>query len=124
MKMYPILIIINIMITSGEYQNVLAYVAGSIGCIAALPQLYRILKTRQTKDLSLATIAMVLTSLSMWEIWGILQKSTPVIVTNGVSIALNSIIFGIKLKNEFVVTRSKTEETQRLIQTTNIGISV
>ena len=78
----------------------LGYLAGFITVAAFLPQAVRILRTRQTRDLSLGTFALLVTSGLLWILYGVLNRDWPVIVANSGMIALNGIIAGAKIRYE------------------------
>lgn len=107
--------------------DLLAYIAGFIGCVSSLPQLVKIMQTRQTKDLSYITLLMVIGSLGIWEVWGCMimqdnhDHAVPVVVTNAISIAINSAVLLFKFKNEhysvaqLMKGESGNEEVQVLV---------
>lgn len=78
----------------------LGYFAGLITVAAFLPQVYRIVRTRQTKDLSLGMFALLVTAGSLWMIYGIVNRDWPVVATNFGMVSLNGIIAGAKLRFE------------------------
>ena len=52
--------------------NELGYVAGMVTVASFLPQVVRAWRTRQTRDLSLASLALLITAGSMWILYGAL----------------------------------------------------
>lgn len=76
----------------------LGYIAGFITVAAFLPQVFRILRTRQTKDLSLGMFALLMTAGSLWMVYGFLNRDWPVVVTNLGMVSLNGIIAGAKIR--------------------------
>ena len=75
----------------------LGYLAGLITVGAFLPQAIRILRTRQTRDLSLGTFALLITAGSLWTAYGLITRDWPVVVTNLGMVSLNGLIVGAKL---------------------------
>lgn len=67
----------------------LGYIAGVLTVGSFLPQVIRAWRTKQTRDLSLAMFALLVTSGSLWMIYGILNADWPVVITNGGMVALN-----------------------------------
>lgn len=63
-----------------------------------IPQLYKIVKTKSTKDISVGMFAMFLAGVICWEIYGIMIKSLPVIVANIASMIMNITIILYKIK--------------------------
>ena len=67
----------------------LGYVAGLLTVGAFVPQVVRAWRTRQTRDLSMATFALLVTTGSLWMIYGLLTADWPVIAANGGMVMLN-----------------------------------
>ena len=78
----------------------LGYLAGLITVGAFLPQALRILRTRQTRDLSLGTFTLLMTAGTLWIIYGIMNRDWPVIITNLGMVGLNAVIAGSKIVYE------------------------
>jgi len=75
-----------------------------IGMIAAglttgayIPQAYKTIKTRSTKDLSIITFSMLFAGTIMWLIYGLYINDTPLVLANGITASLSGIIFCIKV---------------------------
>ena len=62
--------------------NELGYVAGVVTVASFLPQVVRAWRTRQTRDLSLVSLALLITAGSMWILYGALSRDWPVVATN------------------------------------------
>lgn len=67
--------------------------AGFLTSIAMLPQLIKVLKEKNAEDLSLLTLAVLLLGLILWVVYGILREEWPIILSNGFSILVNSVLF-------------------------------
>lgn len=78
----------------------LGCLAGIITVGAFLPQALRIVRTRQTRDLSLGTFALLMAAGSLWILYGVLNRDWPVIITNLGMVSLNAIIAGAKIRYE------------------------
>ena len=52
----------------------------------------------KARDISMPTLVLVVVSGSLWETWGVLIRSPPVMITNGVALCINLIILAIKFK--------------------------
>jgi MtN3 and saliva related transmembrane protein len=68
--------------------NELGYVAGMVTVASFLPQVVRAWRTRQTRDLSLASLALLITAGSMWILYGALSRDWPVVATNSGMVGL------------------------------------
>ncbi|MFC7525582.1 SemiSWEET transporter [Parapedobacter sp. GCM10030251] len=74
------------------YENIIGIAAGTFTSAAMLPQLIKVLKTRETADLSVVTIIVLITGVGLWVYYGILQKEMPIILSNSFSVLVNSIL--------------------------------
>jgi MtN3 and saliva related transmembrane protein len=79
--------------------NELGYVAGMVTVASFLPQVVRAWRTRQTRDLSLASLTLLITAGSMWILYGALSRDWPVVATNGGMVGLLVLLAAAKLKH-------------------------
>jgi len=66
------------------------YVAGLLTVGSFLPQVMRAWRTKQTRDLSMSMFALLVTSGSLWVVYGVINRDWPVIATNSGMVALSS----------------------------------
>ena len=78
--------------------DLFGYVATSLNVVMMIPQVMRTWKTKQTRDLSSATLLIFLTASILWTIYGIEKNAIPVIIANVVVGSMNLILIIIKLK--------------------------
>jgi MtN3 and saliva related transmembrane protein len=78
--------------------NELGYVAGMVTVASFLPQVVRAWRTRQTRDLSLASLALLITAGSMWILYGALSRDWPVVATNAGMVGLLVLLAMAKLR--------------------------
>ncbi|MDA0781980.1 MAG: SemiSWEET transporter [Rickettsiales bacterium] len=78
-----------------------------IGIIAAtcttgsfVPQVIKIFKTKNTRDLSLSMYVLFTVGVSMWLIYGFMIDSLPVILANSVTLCLTSLVLFMKLREK------------------------
>ena len=76
----------------------LGYGAGLLTVGSFLPQVIRVWRTRQTRDLSLSMFALLSTASSLWIIYGAITKDWPVVLTNAGMVALNGAIATAKVR--------------------------
>ena len=76
----------------------LGTVAGVLTVASFLPQVVRAWRTKRTRDLSLGTFALLMTSGTLWMIYGALAADWPVVATNGGMVALNGALAAAKLR--------------------------
>ena len=75
-----------------------------IGAIAALcstvsfaPQAWKIIKTRQTKDISAGMYLLTVTGFAAWTSYGVLLVQWPLIAANSICLVLSGFILAMKL---------------------------
>lgn len=78
-----------------------ATLAGALATVCSttsfVPQAWKIIKTRDTSSLSAPMYAVTVAGFSLWLAYGILLRQWPLIVTNGVCLALSGFILAMKL---------------------------
>jgi MtN3 and saliva related transmembrane protein len=76
----------------------LGYVAGAITVASFLPQVFRAWRSRQTRDLSLASLALLITAGTLWVVYGALSRDWPVVITNSGMVTLLLVLAGAKAR--------------------------
>ena len=76
----------------------LGYVAGAITVASFLPQVIRAWRSRQTRDLSLASLALLITAGALWVVYGALSRDWPVVITNSGMVTLLLVLAGAKAR--------------------------
>lgn len=76
----------------------LGYIAGALTVASFLPQVVRAWRTRQTRDLSLGSFALLMTAGSLWMVYGAMSQDWPVVLTNAGMVALNGLLLTAKLR--------------------------
>ena len=69
--------------------DLIGILAGIFTTIAVIPQIYKAIKTKKTKDISPVFFTIMIIGVSLWTVYGILQNDYPIIITNGISTILN-----------------------------------
>jgi len=77
---------------------IVGILAGTLCTISFIPQIIKIIKTRQAKDLSLITFSIFALGVFFWLIYGIMIKELPIILANGITLVLVAIVVAAKLK--------------------------
>lgn len=78
--------------------ELLGHVAGALTTGAFVPQVIHVLKTRQTRDISLATFVLFVLGVALWLGYGLLIGAWPVVIANGVTLVLALVILAAKLR--------------------------
>ena len=69
--------------------EVLGLVAGGITSVAMMPQLIKVIKEKNAEDISVVMHLVLITGLSIWIWYGILQNELPIILSNSFSVLVN-----------------------------------
>lgn len=67
-------------------ETVIGTIAGILTSISMLPQLLKVLKEKDVENLSWGMIAVLLTGVSLWVVYGIMKEELPIILSNGFSV--------------------------------------
>lgn len=88
--------------------TVIGLVAAACTTAANLPQLKKAWVTGETDDLSLKTLMLFGGGVTLWLTYGVLQADLVIILANGVSLALFTPLFLLKLAHLRAGSRDKT----------------
>jgi len=80
------------------YLDVIGYIAAFLTTIAFLPQTFRTIKYKQTKDISLVMYLLFCTGVFVWLVYGIVLANIPLIIANGLTLALSTTVLALKLR--------------------------
>ncbi len=69
--------------------EILGLVAGGITSVAMMPQLIKVIKEKNAEDISVVMLLVLITGLSLWVWYGILQNELPIILSNSFSVLVN-----------------------------------
>lgn len=77
---------------------ILGLVAASLTTVAYIPQVLKTWKSKSSKDLSLKMLLTFCVGVSLWLIYGVMEKDTPIIVANSVTLILTFVLLFFKFK--------------------------
>ena len=80
-----------------ELYTIIGLAAATCTTLAFLPQAIKVVKTRQTKDLSLVMYSIFTLGVFLWLVYGILVKDAPLIIANIITGILAAIILIMKI---------------------------
>lgn len=78
--------------------TIIGILAGTLTTISFLPQVIKIYKMKDAKELSLATFSIFSMGVFMWLVYGLLVHELPIILANGITLILIIAIIVMKLK--------------------------
>lgn len=78
--------------------DLLGSVGGALTTLSFLPQVIHTLRTRDVSSLSLGMYAMFTTGVALWVGFGLAIRSWPVVITNGITLILATLVLTLKLR--------------------------
>jgi MtN3 and saliva related transmembrane protein len=82
-----------------NFTFIIGNIAAVLTSISFLPQAIQVIKTKDTKSISLPMYVLFILGLILWLTYGILQNDFPIILSNIVTISLASVILFYKIKS-------------------------
>ena len=73
--------------------EVLGLVAGALTSIASMPQLIKVIKTKNVEDISWLMLIILISGLSLWVWYGLEQDELPIILSNSFAVLVNLTLF-------------------------------
>jgi MtN3 and saliva related transmembrane protein len=71
---------------------ILGYLAALASMASFVPQALKIIRCRETKDISAGMYALTISAFGLWLIYGVLLRQWPLVVSNGVCFVLSGFI--------------------------------
>ncbi|MFN8208517.1 MAG: SemiSWEET transporter [Bacteroidales bacterium] len=81
-----------------DYTNVLGFVAATLTTTSFIPQAFKTIRTKKTKDISLVMYSILNVGIIGWMIYGILLVNWPIIISNIITILFTSPILYYKIR--------------------------
>ena len=78
--------------------TVVGFIAGILTAISMLPQLIKTLKEKKADDVSPWMLAVLISGVLLWIVYGALKMDWPILVTNAISFILNAWMFLLRKK--------------------------
>ena len=85
-----------------EPAEIIGLIAGSCLAISNVPQIIRIIKTKDTSSISLIMYLIYTIGITLWLTYGIILSSISVIISNSVALTTASLVLIFKLINIIV----------------------
>jgi MtN3 and saliva related transmembrane protein len=73
-------------------------IAATLTTCSFLPQVWRVWRTRHTKDISLLMYVLFTVGVALWLAYGILLGAWPIIIANGITLLLAGTMLVLKLR--------------------------
>jgi len=76
----------------------IGYLAAILTTFSIIPQIIRVYRLKESRDISLWTISSLSAGILLWFIHGLVIGDLPVILANGVSLGLSVLMLGLVVK--------------------------
>ena len=83
---------------TSEYTDILGYAAAILTTISFIPQVIMVLKTKDTKSISLSMYSIFFFGIVLWLAYGIIISNMPIIIANVITLMLSGIILITKIR--------------------------
>lgn len=93
--------------------NWIGTLAGVMTTIAFIPQVGKTWRTGSARDISLLMFLLFSSGVLLWLIYGILLQAMPIIIANGITLALSLSILVMKLRDMLKYRRRQRAADQR-----------
>ncbi|MBX7124679.1 MAG: SemiSWEET transporter [Cyclobacteriaceae bacterium] len=80
-----------------ETEKLIGLLAGFFTTVSFLPQVFKTWKTKSAGDLSMVMLAVYVTGVAGWMVYGIVRHDFPVILWNAITLALSSVLIYFKV---------------------------
>jgi MtN3 and saliva related transmembrane protein len=80
--------------------NIIGFLAAFCTTVAFVPQAIKVYKTKKTDDISFGMFLLICVGVSLWDIYGFMIGSIPVIIANSITLLLAIYIFVMKIRME------------------------
>ena len=77
--------------------NIIGFLAAFCTTVAFVPQAIKVYKTRKTDDISFGMFLLMCIGVALWDVYGFIIGSIPVIIANSVTLLLAIYIFIMKI---------------------------
>ena len=78
--------------------DIIGYLAALLTTVSFIPQVYKIIKTKSAKDISLGMYSVFMVGILLWLIYGFTIGSMPVTIANFITLLLVLVILFLKIK--------------------------
>lgn len=93
--------------------NIIGTLAGMLTTIAFIPQVIKTWRTRSAQDISLFMFMLFSTGVLLWLIYGLILDAMPIIIANGITLALSLSILALKVNDMYRARQRRLAAGQR-----------
>jgi MtN3 and saliva related transmembrane protein len=82
---------------AGDLSELIGYPAAILTTVAFVPQAWKSWRTRDLSGISLPMYTLFTLGVAFWLAYGLLIGSTPIVIGNGITLALAAVVLWLKL---------------------------
>jgi len=94
-----------------DYIQIIGLSAAVLTTAANVPQTYKIVKTKSTRDISTVTYSMLIVGFVLWVTYGIMREDYPVLIANSISVLVCATILFLKFSSSEVLDKINDKVT-------------
>ena len=94
-----------------DYIQIIGLSAAVLTTAANIPQTYKMIKTKSTKDVSVMTYSMLIVGFILWVAYGIIREDYPILIANSISVLICSTILLLKFSSTKTLDKIKNKMT-------------
>lgn len=80
-------------------ENIFGYIAGFCTTIAFIPQVLLIIKTKDTRSISLGMYCLYCIGIASWLTYGLQKRDAAMIISNIITLSFAMVVLGYKIRN-------------------------
>ncbi len=81
-----------------DFITIIGLLAATCTTVSFVPQAIKIIKVRETRDISLLTYLFLEIGIFLWLVYGLYLGNLPLIVANTITLIFTTIILGLKIR--------------------------
>jgi len=81
-----------------EFESIVGYAAAVLTTVSFVPQAWFTFRTRNVSGISLSMYSLFTLGVATWLLYGAMRQDWPVVVANGVTLALAAAVLTMKLR--------------------------
>lgn len=85
-------------LTPMDPSELIGYCAAALTTLSFVPQAWLTFRTRDVRGISLGMYSVFTIGVALWLLYGVLMGAWPIVLANAVTLALASVILGMKLR--------------------------
>ena len=78
--------------------HIVEIIAGILTGTFMLPQLIKVIKEKKVDEISILMLAVLITGITLWIIYGVIRNDMPLIVSNTFSLCVNLVLMYYRIK--------------------------